>query len=212
MDQRHGAGQSWRRCYPLLVVIQQVVRLAGGQVDHIARVNLFFLETGHRIGAIHLRRSLDEAALQAGAEVAGDVVPEHLNAIFRDREGVEAAASHVGQAVAFVDFLHLKCAVPGRLLDFGRNRRSTVARVDGNPVSVRIAFEHGHLAVAELVLVLRGVGCRDDEQRLLAGERVLQETVSSHLGGVLGQSPGPGRNAAIGVAFLLRAQRRQRGA
>ncbi|MNE14732.1 hypothetical protein D3C80_1076200 [compost metagenome] len=83
--------------------------------------------------------------------------------------------------------------------------------VNRDPVGVGVALEHGHLPFAELGLVLLGVGRGDGEQRLLVSEWVTHEQVG-HRRRIRLQSTGPGRNAAVGITFLLGAERRQAGA
>ncbi|MNT75404.1 hypothetical protein D3C72_2142950 [compost metagenome] len=68
------------------------------------------------------------------------------------------------------------------------------------------------LARGQLVLVLVDVGRSDDKQRGVAGKGVAEETVGIHRRGVGLEPAGPGRDAAVGIAGLLRAQRRQGGA
>ncbi|MCY1374717.1 hypothetical protein D9M69_620780 [compost metagenome] len=63
-----------------------------------------------------------------------------------------------------------------------------------------------------MVLVLRHVLRGDDEQRLLVGEGVAEETSSTQAAGVLGQATGPGRNGAGSVASHFRSQRGEAGA
>ncbi|MNN33912.1 hypothetical protein D3C81_1476910 [compost metagenome] len=82
--------------------------------------------------------------------------------------------------------------------------------VNRDPVGVGVALEHGHLPFAELGLVLLGVGRGDGEHRLLVSEWVTHEQVG-HRRRIRLQSTGPGRNAPIGIAFLLAAKRSQAG-
>src|SRR3989344_5684350 len=91
-----------------------------------------------------------------------------------------------------------------QLHDVWRNRRRTMGWVDRYPITLGEAFEQRQLPGAELVLVLLGVLRSDDKQRFLTGERVGEDPVATHLAGIFRQPAGPGRNAAIGIAFFLR--------
>ncbi|MOA33228.1 hypothetical protein D3C78_1545070 [compost metagenome] len=112
--------------------------------------------------------------------ITGDVVPDHLDPVLRNRKGVVTIASEVGQAVAVVGRYHIQRAALGRLVDLGRQRRCAMARINRDFVGVGVAFEHRDLAIGQLVLVLLHGRCGDDEQGFFIGERVGQEALAVH--------------------------------
>lgn len=206
MGEHDGAGQARWGGHPLLDHVEHAALLVGREIGDLFGVHLLLLEAHRGVGAIHLRGDLDVAAPVVATHIAGDVVPQHLDAILRNREGVVATLLEVGQAVAVVDRLHQQGALFRRVLNGRRHRGGAMGGVDGNPVALRVALEQRQLAIAQLVAVLLGVGRGDDEQRFLVGEGVGQEAVGRDRAGVLGQPAGPGGDAAVGVAFLLRAE------
>ncbi|MNE45885.1 hypothetical protein D3C80_1401980 [compost metagenome] len=115
------------------------------------------------------------------------------------------------QTVAVVDRFGVQGTALGCIVDLLRRGSGTLGLVHRDLVGIRVALEHGQLAGAQLVLVLLGVGCSDDELRLLAFEWVADEVIC-HRCGVFFQATGPGRDTAIGVTGFLAAQWRERGA
>ncbi len=205
MDQQHVARQARRRGHLLLEEGEDVGRLALIEVGHVLRECHRLLEADRREAAVGLRGGLDDGALEVAAAVAGDVVPEHFDTVLRDREGVVAALLEIRQAVAVVDRLHVQRALPDRLVDLGRQGHRAMGLVHRDPVGFRVALEHRQLAVGELVLVLLDVLRGDGEQRLLVGKGIGKEALAIDLAGAGREAAGPGRDAAVGVAFLLRA-------
>ncbi|MDT4883022.1 hypothetical protein FQZ97_1190300 [compost metagenome] len=67
------------------------------------------------------------------------------------------------------------------------------------------------MAGGQLVLVLLGVGGGDGEQWLLVLERIAEEAFGVHRGGARLEAACPGRDAAVGIAFLLRTEGGQAG-
>ncbi|MNM99871.1 hypothetical protein D3C81_1124440 [compost metagenome] len=211
VDQQHVAGQARRAVDPLDEVEQDVLALLLVQVRQVGRVGDLVLETHHGEGAIGLRLHTGDVTVDVTAAVTRGVVPHHLDAGLRDREGVVVAVE-VLQAVTVAHGFGVLGAGLDRLIHVVRQRRGAVRRVDRDLVGVRIALEHGQLAGSQLVLVLLGVGRGDGEQRLFTGERIGQEALGVDGTGVGGQAAGPGGNGAIGVAGLLRTHRGQAGA
>ncbi|MCY1430377.1 hypothetical protein D9M71_463250 [compost metagenome] len=212
MDQQHVARQARGRQDPLLEVEQHVGRLVLVQLAHVGREGDLVLELHRSEGAAGLRRGLNHQAPGVAAAVTGDVVPQDLDAVLGNREGVVMAIGEIRQAVAAVHRLGIDGALPGRVVDGLGRGGAAVAGVDRDLVGAGVALEHRHLPGGELVLVLLGVGRGDGEQRLLAGVGIADKAVGVDHGGVGRQATGPGRNAAVGVTELLRAQRGEVGA
>ncbi|MCY1398247.1 hypothetical protein D9M71_132730 [compost metagenome] len=118
----------------------------------------------------------------------------------------------VFQAVAVVDRLGGHGTLLRSVIDRLRRRGAAVGRVDRDLVGVSVALEQRQLTGRELVLVLGDVVLGDDEQRLVAFERVAEEAVAIHRRGARLEAAGPGGDATVGVAGLFRAQRGQGGA
>ncbi|MCY1528902.1 hypothetical protein D9M68_640250 [compost metagenome] len=159
-----------------------------------------------------MRRGLGGLADHVATSIAGLLVPVHLDAALRQRESVVTGSREVGQAIAVRRQRDVKGTLLGRGIDRLQSTTRPMALVHGDLVAARVALEHRQLAGRELVLVLLGIGGGDDEQRLLAFERIAEEAIAVHWRRTRLQPAGPGRDAAIGIAFLLRAQRSERGA
>ncbi|MNZ99009.1 hypothetical protein D3C78_1183180 [compost metagenome] len=140
------------------------------------------------------------------------MVPEDFDTALGNREGNVAAVGEVGQAVAAFGQFDRRRAFLDDVVDRLRSAAGAVRLVYRDPVAVRIALEHRQLAGGQLVLVLRGVGRGDDELRFFRRERIAEEAIGIHRRGARFEAAGPGRDAAVGVAFLLRAQRGEGGA
>ncbi|MNS60145.1 hypothetical protein D3C86_957690 [compost metagenome] len=138
------------------------------------------------------------------------MVPQHFDATMRDRKRVVTRVGEVQQAIAAVGRLGVERTFLCRIIDILRVGGGAVGFVHRDPVGVGVALEHGHLTFAKLGLVLFGIGRGDSEQRLLACKWVAHEQVG-HRRRIRLQSTGPGRNAPIGIAFLLAAKRSQAG-
>ena len=212
MHQQHAARQTRRRGDRLLEETQHVGRLGRVHVRDQLRHGHFFLEADRRVAAVGLRCGLGDDAPQVAAVVAGDVVPQHLHAILGDRERVVTVAGETLQAIAIVDRLDVQRAALDRLVDLRRQIDRAVGRVHRDLVGLGVTLEHRHLAFGKFVLVLVDGGRGDHEQRFFVGERVGEEAFAVHRTGVFRNAAGPGRNRAIGVAGLFRADRRQGGA
>ncbi|MCY1530626.1 hypothetical protein D9M68_658200 [compost metagenome] len=211
VHQQHVAGQARRGVHPLDEVEQGILPFRLVEIGQVGRIGNLVLEMDHGEGAAHLRLHAGDVTVDVTAAVTGLVVPHHLDAGLRDREGVVVAVE-VLQAVAAADQLGLPGAGADRLVHLVRQGRGAMARVDRNFVGIRVALEHRHLAGGQLVLVLLGVGRGDGEQRLLAGEGIGQEALGVHRAGIGRQASGPGGDGAVGIAGLLRAHGRQGGA
>ncbi|MNZ83548.1 hypothetical protein D3C78_1022790 [compost metagenome] len=208
---RHGACQTSRTGYREDVVEQHVLRFGRVNAVHVLREAVLVGGLDHGVGTVGLRCRLRGETLQVAAAVAGDVVPVHLDAAFRNREGVVARFGEIDQRVAVVAQLYGHGAFLRRVVDALRCRCGAMARIDRDLVGVRIALEHRLLAGGQLGLVLVGVGRGDDEQRLLAGERIAEEALAIHRRSAGLETAVPGRDAAVGVAGLFRAERGEGG-
>ncbi len=140
------------------------------------------------------------------------MVPQHLHAILRNREGVVTVTGEVFQAVAVVDRMHVQRAALDRLVDVRRQVHRAVAGVHRDLVSLGVALEHRHLAIGEFVLVLVHRRGGDHEQRFFVGERVGEEAFAVHGTGVFRDTAGPGRDRAVGITGFFRADGGKRGA
>ena len=209
VHQQDVTGQARRRRYLLLEVGEDVAGLADILVTHVLRHRDRFLEADRRIAAVGLRHDLNHRAGDVAAVVAGQVVPQRLHAILGQREGVVAALLEVLQTVAVIDRLDEFGAALDGGVDVVGQREGAVGLVYRDLVGIRVALEHRQLAGGKLVLVLVGVLRGDGEQRLFIGEGVGKEALAVELAGGAGDAAGPGRDAAVGVAFLLRAHGRQ---
>ncbi len=203
VDQQHVTGQARGRGDPLLEVEQHVARLVRVVVLQVGTEGEGILEVDQLVGAVDLRSGLGHQAPDAAAAIAGDVVPDHLQAVLRDRERV--GGIEVLQAVAAFHQLGGGGVALGRLLHRRRDGGAAVGLVYRDLVGIRVALEHGQLAGSQLVLVLVDVLRGDGEQRLLAGIGVGEEATAVDAAGVGRQAAVPGGDAAVGVAFLLRA-------
>ncbi|VVN72473.1 hypothetical protein PS687_05636 [Pseudomonas fluorescens] len=212
VHQQHVARQARRGGDRLLEEAQHVGRL--GRVDIRDRLGHrhFFFEADRRVAAVGLRGGLGDDAAQVAAVVTGDVVPQHLHAILRNREGVVTVAGEVFQAVAVVDRLDVERAALDRFVDVRRQVDRAVARVHRDLVGLGVALEHRHLAVGEFVLVLVDGGGGDHEQRFFTGKRVSQEAFAVHRAGVFRDAAGPGRDRAVDIAGFFGADWREGGA
>ncbi|MNO80128.1 hypothetical protein D3C76_713200 [compost metagenome] len=211
MHQQHVAGHAHRLGDARLVVVEEVFRVLRVQVGHALRHCQVFLVAHRGVDAVDLRRGGDRGAQDVHAAEAGDVVPHHFQAVLRNREGDPAAVAEALQAVAAFHQGGLQRAGPGCLVDEVGSRGAAMAGVDHHLV-VGVALEQGDLAFGQLVLVLIDVLSGDGEQRLVAGVGVAEEALGVHRGGIGAEAAGPGRDAAVGVAGLFRAQRGQAGA
>ncbi|MDT4846178.1 hypothetical protein FQZ97_801930 [compost metagenome] len=212
MDQHYVAGQAGRCGDLLLVEIEDVAGLCGIHAFHVLRIAQLVIVFDDGIAAVGLGRGLGGLAQHVAAAVAVGVIPVHLDTALRNREGVVADVSEVAQAIAGIGQLGGHCALLGDGIDVIRRRGCALALVHRNLVAVRIALEHRQLAGGQLVLVLLCVGCSDDEQRFFVLERIAEEAPVIDRRGAGFETAGPGRDAAVGVAFLLGSEWRQGGA
>ncbi|MCY1484623.1 hypothetical protein D9M68_182320 [compost metagenome] len=209
MDENYAAGQA-RRCeHPLLVVDEDVGCILRVHVSHVLREGEGFLHLHDGVGAVHLRGDLRHQLAAVGAAIAGFVVPHDFHAALGDREGVVARLLEVLQAITVVHRFGGHRAAFRRVVDRLWCGCAAVGGVDRNSVGIRIALEQGLLAGCQFVLVLRDVGGRDDEQWLFIGERIAEKAVGVHRRCARLQAAGPGGDAAVGIAGLLRAKRGQ---
>ena len=175
-------------------------------------------QVGNRLGVVHLglraHQAVDavllhvgraEGALDAAAAVAGDVVPDRLDALPGQRE--RDAPVVIQHAVAAIGELALLGVPAGFGVDLVRQPGAAVAGVDVDPVGIRVALEHRLLARAEPLAVLRGVGRSDGEQRLLGGVGVGVAALGVDLPGVGRQAAVPAWDGAVGIGGLLGAHR-----
>ncbi|MNJ41941.1 hypothetical protein D3C77_368870 [compost metagenome] len=202
-------GQARWRGDLLLDHVEDATLALRRKISDLRRVHLLLFEADRGIGAILLRGDLDVATPVVAAHIAGDMVPQHFNAILRNRERVIAAFLKVAHAIPAIDGLYIQRAVAGCLHHRGRYGCRAMGGIDRHAISGRVTFEQGHLALGELVPILIGVAGGDDEQGLFSSKGVGQESVRRDVAGIFGQPPGPGGNTAIGVTFFLRAQRCQ---
>ena len=138
------------------------------------------------------------------------MVPDHLDAALRNREGVGQLVTH--NTVATLHQLSVAGIVSRCFIDgFGHANAATGFEYR-HAKSGRIAPEHGDLTGCQVVLILFKVGCGDNKQRLVVGIGVSGEAAFVNRCGVGGQTTGPGRDGASGVAGHFRANRRQAAA
>ncbi len=138
---------------------------------------------------VGLGRGLGNGATQVTAVITGDVVPDHFDAGLRNRKGVVAISGEIGQAIAVIGRCHIQGAALGRFIHLRWQRCRAMARIDRDPVGLRVALEHGDLAIGQLVLVLLDRRRGDDEQRFFIGERIGQEAFAVHRTGIFGMPP-----------------------
>ncbi|MNQ98546.1 hypothetical protein D3C85_1142420 [compost metagenome] len=211
MDQQHTAGHARRRGDRLLGVEQDIGAFLRVDVGHLPRQPRLCFDLHNGVVAIDLRCCLGVTGDEAAATRTGQVVPHHFNAVLGDWEGIVVGLLEVLQRIAVVDRFGVQRADLGRIIDRLWHCRCTLALVHRDLVGIRVALEQGQLAGAQFVLVLFDVGRGDDELRLFTLERVADEVIADR-GGAWFQATGPGRDAAVGVARFLSAQRRQRSA
>src|SRR5690606_29527303 len=207
VNQQYVTGQTRRSSYALFEVEQHVAFLALVHVGQRTTEGELVNEVDQRVGTVGLRSGLGHETLDATTPVTGDVVPDNFQTVLRDRERV--GGIEVGQAVAVLHHHGVGGVALGRFDHAIRYAGATVSRVNRHAVALRITLEHGQLAGGQLVLVLLDVLGSDDEQRLIAGKWILQETTCIYSAGVLRQTTGPGRDGAVGIASHFRTQRSQ---
>ncbi|MNZ91615.1 hypothetical protein D3C78_1106060 [compost metagenome] len=145
-----------------------------------------------------------------GGTALHGVVEDQLIAVLR--YGEWRGAPGIAGAIAVRGEFGVERVLLDGLLQLRVQAEVAVARVDRHLEGVRIAFEQGFLAVGQVLGVLVHVLRGDDEQRLLVGVRVRvggTGTAEFHVRWDAAPFAAPGRNAAIGVAGLLGAHRRQ---
>ncbi|MNY05837.1 hypothetical protein D3C86_1385680 [compost metagenome] len=148
---------------------------------------------------ISLRLYASGQSVKVPAPIASHVVPQHFDAIFWYGECVVTGIGKTAQTVAAIDLFRLDRAGLDDRIDICRYRCGAMGGVDRDFVAVRVTLEHGQLACRQLVLVLFGRGCRDDEQGFFVGKWVAQKAFAVDCAGCGGQASGPGRNAAVGA-------------
>ncbi len=141
MYQQHGTGQTRRRGHFLFEVEQDVARVARIVILHSFAEDELVGEV-HRVErAVLLRRCLGHQTADATAPVAGDVVPDHLQAAFRDRERYSRA--EVVQTVAAFDQGGLGSVFLDGSEHIGRHRGTAMGLEYRDLEGIRIALEHG---------------------------------------------------------------------
>ncbi|MNY05211.1 hypothetical protein D3C86_1379230 [compost metagenome] len=209
VDQDHAAGHARWSGDLLFVVVQDVVGLPGIDAFHQLRESQFVFVLDNVVRTIGLRGSLGRNTFHVAAAITVGVVPVHLHTVLWNRERVIAGLSEVHQAVAIGGQFGGYRAFPGDVIDVLWRGCGALGLEHRDLVAVRIALEHRQLARGQLVLVLVDIGCRDHELRFFAGKRIAEKTiVECRRAGF--EAPGPGRNAAVGIALFLCPQRRQR--
>ncbi len=206
MHQQHGTGQARRCGHFLLEVEQDVARVVRVVILHLVAEDELVGEV-HRVErAVLLWRGLGYQAADTAPPVAGDVVPDHLQAAFGDRE--RHSRAEVVQAVATFH----QGGFGGVFLDgrehISRDGRAAMGFEYRDLEGVRVALEHGQLAWRKLVFVLLGVLRGDGEQRLLAAIWIGQEALAVDTACALRQRL-PRADRAIGVTGLFGAHRGQ---
>ncbi|MNO97414.1 hypothetical protein D3C76_891200 [compost metagenome] len=212
MHQQHVTGQACWRCYPLDEVKQHVIGLGLVQVGQLARIGDFVFQRNHAEGAVGLRLHAGRQAIDVATAITGQVVPDHLYPVFRNRKGVIAAVGKTGQAVTAVDAVGVHRTGLDCRINIAGQRRGAVRGVHRDLVGIGVTLEQCQLACGQFVLVLVDVGRGDDEQRLFAGKGVAQKALAVDATRRGRQATGPGRDAAVGVTGLDRAHRREAGA
>ncbi|MNQ29201.1 hypothetical protein D3C85_425110 [compost metagenome] len=199
VDQGLATGDALRRADLAQVVVEAVrLRVTHGRGHH----HLHLPAHGREV-AVGLHHHFRGVVLVAAGAVAHQVVVEGFEGRPGDRER-HAALLVVQQAIAVAGQAHAHGFLGDlRILRLGQGR-GAVARVDVELVA-RVLRQHRLLARRQLVGVLRQVGGRDGVGRLLAGEGIEVALAGVEAGRRAGQAAGPGRNAATGVAGLLRA-------
>src|SRR5437763_7495275 len=138
------------------------------------------------------------------------MVPEHLYSDLRDRKG--HAADRAGHAVAVRNQLAGGGVALGSVVDALGGGGAAVGRIDQHLV-VGVLPEQRLVTLGELRGVLGQVGRVDGEEWLVVRVRIGVVIAGMVVGeaGLKGglEAPGPGGNAAIGVAGLLAAERRE---
>ncbi|MCY1426940.1 hypothetical protein D9M71_427690 [compost metagenome] len=212
VGQQHIARKARRRRHCLLHVHELVGAFFRVHIRHLLREGEVLIHQHDGVGTIDLGCCLGDGLGVVGASIARLVVPHHLDATLGDRERVVAGGAEIGQAIAVVHQLRGHGALLGDVIDFLWRCSAALGLVHRDLVGVRVALEHRLLARGQLVLVLVDVGGRNDEQRCVAGKRIAQKAIGIDRRRIGLQAAGPGRDAAVGVTFLLCAQRRQGGA
>ncbi|MNH28027.1 hypothetical protein D3C79_881640 [compost metagenome] len=144
MHQQHGTGQTRWRGHFLFEVEEDVARVVRIEVLHLVAEDELIGEVHQAVGAVLLRRSLGYQTADATTTVAGDVVPDNLDATLGDRE--RYCGLEVVQPVAAFD----QRSRGGILLDCGehivRHRGASMGLVHRDLEGLRVALEHRHLA------------------------------------------------------------------
>ena len=201
MDQQDVTLQP-RRGHDALQEHEQAVGV--GVIGEAVGEDRLFLEQDRGEGAIGLHRRLNIAALHPQRRaIAGDVVPDHLDAAAGNGEWHIGAEIH--QAVAARDQIGL-----GRpLLDQRVFRVGQVGAAAGgiyrHLVGVGVAPKQRHLPRRELVSVLIDIRRGDGKQHFVICEGVHQTLTRDVACRQLGDPTLPGRDAAIGIAGALGA-------
>src|SRR5690606_10424191 len=86
VHQQHVTGQTRRSGHALFEVEQYVAFLARIEVGQRIAEGELVLEVDQRVGAVRLRSRLSHHTAHAATAVTGDVVPDHFQAVLRNRE------------------------------------------------------------------------------------------------------------------------------
>ncbi|MCY1269608.1 hypothetical protein D9M70_181110 [compost metagenome] len=157
--------------------------------------------------AVGAHREPVVVALETAAQVAHQVVPDRLGAILRNGEG-NVGTVQVAQAVALqLDLGRLRLGLVG---DRRGQCRGAPGLVDRHLVVV-VFLQQRQGAGGQLVLVLLGVGRGDHHLRLVLREGIAVALLRAPASRGGSQAAVPGRDAAIGIAGLLRADRGEVG-
>ncbi|MNF90034.1 hypothetical protein D3C84_725840 [compost metagenome] len=212
VKQQHVAGEAGRSCHALDKVKEDVIGLALVQVGQFTWVGDLVLQLDHAEGPVSLRLDAGCQAVEISAPIASQVVPQHFDAIPGHRESVVTGIGKTAQAVTAINFFSLYRAGLDDRVDVCRQRSGAMCGVDRDLVAARVTLEHRQLACRQLVLVLFGGSCRDDEQGLFVGKRVTQKSFAVHGTRRCWQASGPGRDTAVGVRGFDSPYWRQRTA
>ncbi len=208
VNQHRTTGQTRRAGGEGQVVEHDVVQVGEGAVLHVVLEHGLLLRGHQRVGTIALYRHFRGTTHDVGTTITGDVVPQRFHAVLRNRE--RDAAIGIGEAVAAVDQLGAGGVLDGVVIDPLRRRAGATGLVDRHLVGFRVGLEHGDLTRRQVGLVLAQVGRGDGEQRLVFRERVdVMLARAGVTGRCLGDTTGPGRDGAGGIAGFLGAEGRQ---
>ena len=115
MNQYRTTGQTRRAGGEGQVVEHDVVQVGEGAVLQVVLEQRFLLGSNQRVGTIALDGYFRGATHDVGTAVAGNVVPQRLDTILRNRERDTAVG--IGEAVAAIDQLGAGGVLDGVVID-----------------------------------------------------------------------------------------------